>query len=185
VSFSQDLRLTGHCAPVTDADVPPVPAGQGGSVPAEIWFSAETRSARDARHLVRRCLVDADVRALEEIELLTGELFAVAAASANGTGRVCVRIAESAGRVRIEVAREPDADATPLASRDPLEIAILERLLDAFSLRWGRTAGASGDVAIWFELTRTTRPAEVNLGDAATTSRRVDARPRPMGVTKD
>jgi hypothetical protein len=63
-------------------------------------------------------------------------------------------------------------------------MAILERLLDAFSQRWGRTAGASGDVAMWFELTRTTRPTEVNLDDAGATSRRVDARGLPMGVTK-
>jgi hypothetical protein len=186
VSLPQLRCSAVHCAPVTaDATVPPGPHGPAAGVPAETWFSAEARSARNARHLVRRCLADADVRAIEEIELLTGELFAEAAAAAEGMGRVCVRIREADGRLRIEVAREPTPDATPLDSRDPLETAILERLLDAFALRWGRTAGASGDVAVWFELARTApRPVDVDI-NRESVHRRVDARGTRLSVTKD
>ncbi|MGZ4594898.1 MAG: hypothetical protein ACXV4A_11950 [Actinomycetes bacterium] len=128
------------------------PEGAHAAVLEEIWFSAEARSARSARHAVRRCLAATDLRAVEEIELLAGELFAAAAATAQGRGRICVRVRRTRDRVRVEVAHEPTVDAAPVAVRDPIGAAILERLLDAFAARWGRTVGGSGDNATWFEL---------------------------------
>jgi hypothetical protein len=121
-------------------------------VSEEIWFSAEPRSVRGARLAVRRCLAATDLRALEEIEMLAGELFAEAASAASGKGRICVRVHRTRRRVRVEVAYEPRADASPVDARDPIEAEILERLLDAFARRWAREAGASGDSSTWFEL---------------------------------
>jgi hypothetical protein len=118
----------------------------------EIWFSAEARSTRSARHAVRRCLAATDLRALEEIELLAGELFAEAAVRARGIGRICVRVRRTRGRVRVEVAHEPSLYSPAVDTRDPIEADILERLLDVFAARWGRTTGRSGDRSSWFEI---------------------------------
>jgi hypothetical protein len=96
------------------------------------------------------------LRATEEIELLAGELFAEVAHAARGSGRVCVRLRETAGRVRVEIAHEPVPDAPALAAHDPLEVAILERLLDAFAARWGRTVSSAHN-ATWFEYVLTVR----------------------------
>jgi hypothetical protein len=119
----------------------------------EIWFSAEARTARNARHAVRRCLAATDVRALEEVELLAGEVFAEAAALAQHSSRLCVRVRRTRGQVRVEVAHEPGDGWTHDDGRDPVDSVILERLLDAFAVRWGRTGETSGDSCTWFELT--------------------------------
>jgi hypothetical protein len=117
----------------------------------ELWFSSAARTAGNARHAVRVCLGTVDLRVVQEIELLTGELFTQAVAQ--GAGRVCVRIRQSGRRVHVEVAHEKTYDApSDLVARDPLEGAILDRLLDAFSVVWGRYDGTSGDGATWFEI---------------------------------
>jgi hypothetical protein len=120
----------------------------------ETWFSAEARSARAVRTSVRRFLAPvAGVRAVEEIELLAGEVFAEVAAGAQGTGRVCVRVRYADGRLRVEVAEErvPESPPPVLVAREALEPSILDRLLDAFAARWGRTTTAGGESATWFE----------------------------------
>lgn len=150
--------MTVHCAGVSDdCAAHRAPA----DVFEEIWFSAEARSTRSARHAVRRCLAATDLRALEEIELLAGELFAEAATLAAGSGRLCVRVRRTRGRVRVEVVHEPGLDASPGEARDPLGAAILERLLDAFAVRWGRATGRSGDRSAWFELVVEDTPIRV------------------------
>jgi hypothetical protein len=121
----------------------------------ESWFSAEARSVHSARHAVRCCLVSSDLRLIEEVELLTSELFVQVTAAAHGEGRVCIRIRQSGRRVHVEVAHEQSDDAPTLVARDPLEGAILERLLDAFSTEWGRYTSPRGEGATWFEMTLT------------------------------
>jgi anti-sigma regulatory factor (Ser/Thr protein kinase) len=117
----------------------------------ETWFSTEARSAGNARHAVRRCLRTTDLRRVEEVELLTSELFAQAAQAAHDVGRVCIRVRQAGNRVHVEVAHETADEARTLVARDPLEAAILDRLLDAFSVRWGRYTSAQGEGATWFE----------------------------------
>jgi hypothetical protein len=116
----------------------------------ELWFSAAARTAGNARHAVRSCLGAADLRIVQEIELLTGELFAQAVAQ--GAGRVCVRIRQSGRRVHVEVAHERQDEPSDLVAHDPLEGAILDRLLDAFSVVWGRSDSPGGHGATWFEI---------------------------------
>lgn len=117
----------------------------------ETWFSTEARSAGNARHAVRRCLRTTDLRLVEEVELLTSELFAHAAATTSDVGRVCVRVRQAGDRVHVEVAHESVDDAAPVIARDPLEGEILDRLLDAFSTRWGRYTSGHGEGGTWFE----------------------------------
>lgn len=137
----------------------PLPPDSDTAAPTGLsTFSAEARSARAARHDIRRRLAAVDQRTVEEVELLVGELFADAVAGASGTDRVNLRIWQSVRRIRIEVVRESTNDAAGgTQARDPLECSILERLLDAFAQRWGRNSnpaeGAStGTTSTWFEL---------------------------------
>lgn len=119
----------------------------------ETWFSAEARSTGSARHAVRTSLGRADHRLIAEIELLTSELFVHAASASHGLGRICIRIRQTSRRIHVEVAHEPaDDGAARLATRDPLEAQILDRLLDAFAVDWGRSAASDGGGVTWFDM---------------------------------
>lgn len=117
----------------------------------ESWFTAEPRSARQVRHAVRRCLGSADLRVVGEVELLASELFAQAVAAAAGQGRIRVRIGQADRHVHVEVAHEQGYDdAAAVAARDPVEGAILDRLLEAFATSWGQSTSATGEHTMWF-----------------------------------
>ncbi len=119
----------------------------------ESSFSAEARSARDARLAVRRCLGSVDRSLVEEIELLTSEVFADAAATVSGHGNIRIKVRQEGRSVRVEVVNEqPYDDAAPLVSPQALDADVLERLLDAFSTDWGRSSRSHGETATWFEM---------------------------------
>ncbi|HEX6421819.1 MAG TPA: ATP-binding protein [Acidimicrobiales bacterium] len=115
-------------------------------------FARHADQAAAARAFVRRTLAGWGVGRVDDVVLITSELFSNAVL--HGRGEVEVTLSLSGGRVRLQVA---DGGGVPVPSdvRRPTPDAVTGRglaIVDALAQRWGNGSDLAGRTCVWIEV---------------------------------